>query len=60
MENWTKSNDLNTVLRWFAKGHKVQCCIGMKTWLFDLTKNNATIIMNQEMIQHGVWFVDIE
>jgi hypothetical protein len=51
---------MNVILEWFAKGHKVQCRIGMRTWFFDLNKNNATIIMNQEMIQYGVWFVDFE
>jgi len=49
--------DLSTALYKFALGYKIECRINFSTWEFDFSKNNATVILNQRMIEHGKWSV---
>lgn len=49
--------DLSTALHKFALGYKIQCRVNFSLWEFDFSKNNATVILNQRMIERGRWFV---
>lgn len=49
---------LETAIREFAEGNKVQCRISDLAWTFDFTKNDATITLNKRMISFGEWYVE--
>jgi len=58
-ENWIET-DLSTALHRFALGYKIECRINFSTWEFDFSKHNATVVLNQRMIERGKWFVCTE
>lgn len=59
MEDFLKT-DIATALKRFALGNQIQCKVENSIWTFDLTKNNATVIMNPRMIQFGEWYVKFD
>jgi len=59
MINWLKT-DIDTALRIFTKGNKVQCRIENSIWTFDLSQNNSTITLNSKMILDGEWYINFE
>jgi len=58
-KNWIET-DLSTALHKFTLGYKIECRVNYSIWQFDFSKNNATVILNQRMIERGKWFMCTE
>lgn len=49
---------LETAIREFAEGKKVQCRISDLAWTFDMCGKRDVITLNKRMIDFGEWFVE--